>query len=415
MEHKRRSFLAAAGLGAASLRLPAGAAPAAPAASATASLPDRASFLIGEACHLDAGSQHPVSHGAHAAIDNYLRYRMLDPAVPSPPFNEAKLRAKFARLVNADDDDIAFVTSTTAGEQMVLRGLGLPSAGAHIISDELHFFGSLPLYEEMARQGASVSWLKARDGRIELDDLRRALRADTRLVALSLVSTVNGFQHDLKAVCDLAHASGALVYADIIHAAGCIPLDLKASGVDFAACASYKWLMGDFGLGFLYASKAARQRLRRTEYGYYGMSAFESHIYPYDTPGERIVDYAYADSAEGRFAHGTMSHAVMAHLDHSLDYLAGLGVANIQQHASRLAAQLKEELPKLGYRLMTPPESRAPIVTCVLQDARTRIGPRLKAAGIRLTVSKHRFRATPSVYNTQADIEKLLAALGRAA
>lgn len=412
METTRRTFLAAAGLGAASLRLPASAAPPAP---APASFPDRSSFLIGDVCHLDAGSQHPISRGAHAAIDAYLRYRMVDPAQPSAPFNEAKVRAKFARLVGADDDEIAFVTSTTAGEQMVLRGLGLPSAGAHIISDELHFFGSLPLYEEMARQGASVTWLKARDGRIELDDLRRALRPDTRLVALSLVSTINGFQHDLKAVCDLAHANGALVYADIIHAAGCIPLDLKASGVDFAACASYKWLMGDFGLGFLYASKAAQQRLRRTEYGYNGLKTFDSHIYPFDTPGERVVDYAYADSAEGRFAHGTMSHTTMAHLDHSLDYIARLGVANIQQYASRLTAQLKEELPKLGYQLMTPRESQAPIVTCLLQDARAKIGPALKAAGIRITVSKHRFRATPSVYNTQADIEKLLAALRSAA
>lgn len=414
MEFKRRHFLATAGLGAASLRLPA-AATSPPPVSATPAFPDRASFMIGDICHLDAGSQHPISRGAHAAIDAYLRYRMLDPAVAAAPFSDAKVRAKFARLVGAGDDEIAFVASTTAGEQMVLRGLGLPGAGAHIISDELHFFGSLPLYEEMARQGCSVSWLKARAGRIELDDLRRALRPDTRLVALSLVSTVNGFQHDLKAVCDLAHASGALVYADIIHAAGCIPLDLKASGVDFAACASYKWLMGDFGLGFLYASKAAQRRLRRTEYGYYGMQSFESHIYPFDTPGERPVNYAYADSAEGRFAHGTMAHGVMAHLDHSLDYIAGLGVANIQRHNSALVAQLKEELPKLGYQLMTPPESQAPIVTCVLQDARTKLPPRLKAAGIRLTVSKHRFRATPSVYNTQADIDKLLATLGRAA
>lgn len=412
METTRRTFLAAAGLGAASLRLPASATPSVP---APPSFPDRSSFMIGDVCHLDAGSQHPISRGAHAAIDAYLRYRMLDPAQPAAPFNEAKVRAKFARLVGAADDEIAFVASTTAGEQMVLRGLGLPSAGAHIISDELHFFGSLPLYEEMARQGASVSWLKARDGRIELDDLRRALRPGTRLVALSLVSTINGFQHDLKAVCELAHANGTLVYADIIHAAGCIPLDLHASGVDFAACASYKWLMGDFGLGFLYASKAAQKRLRRTEYGYYGLKTFESHIYPFDTPGEKVVDYAYADSAEGRFAHGTMSHTTMAHLDHSLDYIAGLGVANIEQHASRLTAQLKEELPKLGYRLMTPPESQAPIVTCVLQDARTKIGPALKAAGIRMTVSKHRFRATPSVYNTQADIDKLLAALRSAA
>lgn len=414
MEHMRRQFLAAAGLSVAALKVPA-LAETKPTVSAALALPDRASFLVGDVCYLDSGSQHPISKGAHAAVDAYLRQRMLDPAAPTDAFDDARVRAKFARLINAQADEVAYVASTTAGEQMVLRGLNLPASGAHIVSDELHFFGSLPLYEEMARQGATVTWVKARDGRIALDDLRRALKPNTKLVALSLVSTINGFQHDLKAVCDLAHANGTLVYADIVHAAGCIPVDVKASGVDFAACASYKWLMGDFGLGFLYASKAAQKQLRRTEYGYYGMSAFESHIYPFDTPGQRVADYAYADSAEGRFAHGTMAHMVMAQLNHSLDYIQQLGVASIQKHAQTLTAQLKEELPKLGYQLVTPPESGTPIVACALQDARDRLGAKLKAAGIRLTVSKHRFRATPSVFNTPADIDKLLATIGRAA
>jgi selenocysteine lyase/cysteine desulfurase len=411
MEQMRRRFLAAAGLSAAGAAL---AQPQSKPAAALA-LPDRAAFVTGDVCYLDSGSQHPISQGAHAAVDTYLRSRMLGPMAPAKPFDDGAVRAKFARLVNADPDEIAFITSTTAGEQMVLRALGLPSTGAHIISDELHFFGSLPLYEEMARQGNAVTWLKAKNGRIELDDMRRALRPNTKLVALSLVSTINGFEHDLKAVCDLAHANGTLVYADIIHAAGCVPVDVKASGVDFAACASYKWLMGDFGLGFLYASKTAQARLRRTEYGYYGMQTFASHIYPFDAPGVRVADYTFAASAEGQFAHGTMAHTVMAQLDHSLDYIAGLGVANIARHARTLTSQLKEELPKRGYTLMTPLESGAPLVTCVLAGASEKLGPVMKAAGIRITISRNRFRASPSVFNTHADIDKLLAAIPRAA
>ena len=71
----------------------------------------------------------------------------------------------------------------------------------------------------------------------------------TKLVAVSLVSMINGFQHDLKALCDIAHSRGALVYADIIQGAGAVPIDVHAWGVDFCACATYKWLMGDFGVG----------------------------------------------------------------------------------------------------------------------------------------------------------------------
>src|SRR5262249_10247010 len=146
--------------------------------------------------------------------------------------------AKFARLVNADKDEVTFVQSTTTGEQMVLKALGIPQSGGHIVTDTLHFFGSFPLYEELARQGMEVTWVQQRDGRIAIDDVRKAVRKGTKLVALSNVSTFNGFEHDLKAVSSIAHENGALVYADVIHAAGCVPLDLHASGVDFAACAS---------------------------------------------------------------------------------------------------------------------------------------------------------------------------------
>ena len=355
-----------------------------------------------------------MSRGGRAAVERYLAKRTLDPDASTYSLPEDAVREKFARLVNADPDEVAYVPSTTAAEQMFVRGLGLPARGAHVVTDTLHFFGSLPLYAELERQGCQVSWLRARDGRILLSDLETALKRNTRLVALSLVSTINGFEHDLKAVCDAAHKRGALVYADIIHAAGCIPVDLHAAGVDFAACSTYKWLMGEFGLGFAYVAKGSRDRLQRTEYGYYGLSDFTSHIYPFDPPAERVVDYAFAPTAEGTLAHGTHAHTVIAQLDHSLEYILGLDVERIQAHARALTDHLKQELPRLGYTLMTPPESRAPIVTCAYENARERLAPRLQEARIKMTVGQNRFRATPSVFNTHADIERLLEVLGRA-
>ena len=98
--------------------------------------------------------------------------------------------------------------------------------------------------------------VRPRDWRIDPADMERVVDRKTRLVAVSLVSWYNGFQHDLKRVCDLAHAHGAYVYADIVQAAGNTPIDVRASGVDFCACSSFKWLMGDFGLGFLYVREA---------------------------------------------------------------------------------------------------------------------------------------------------------------
>ena len=413
MTVSRRNLLL--GAGALSLAPHALADPAPPAASgADTALPNKAGFAVPAVTYLDAGSQHPISLGAQAAAQRYLAQRTLDPAAAGFERNDDGVREKYARLVNADVEEVAFVQSTTTAEQMFLKALGIPESGGRIVTDTLHFFGSLPLYAEMAKQGMEVAWVRERDGRIPLEDMRQAIRPGTRLVALSLVSTINGFEHDLKAVCDMAHEVGALVYADIIHAVGCMPVDLHGSGVDLAAGASYKWLMGEFGLGFLYVRKDVLPRLQRVNYGYYGMSAFASHIYPYDEPGDTIVDYAFRDDATGSFALGTHAHTPIAILDHSLDYLLRVGVETIQAHARPLTQRLKEELPERGFQLITPPESRAPMVACALPNAREAVGGKLDEAGVKITLSRNRFRASVSVFNDMADIEMLLAALGRA-
>jgi selenocysteine lyase/cysteine desulfurase len=383
-------------------------------AAPAGALPDKAAFLATDITYLDSGSFHPISLGARAAIDAYLNRRSLEPSAQGRGVEDEEVLAKFARLVNADQDEVAFVQSTTSGEQMVLRALGMPHSGGHIVTDTLHFFGSFPLYEELARQGMEVTWVHQRDGRVSLTDLKKAVRKGTRLIALSNVSTFNGFEHDLKAVSALAHENGALVYADVIHAAGCVPLDLHGSGVDFAACASYKWLMGDFGLGFLYVRKEIQPQLLRTNYGYYGVSEFQPHVYPLDPPGEGIATYAFAKSATGAFALGTHGEVVMAQLNHSLDYIQKLGVANIQAHAQTLTNRLKQELPRLGYPLLTPPETTTPMVTCLLPNARKTLEPRFKEAKIRVTLAANRFRASVSVFSSMQDVERFLSVLGPA-
>lgn len=375
-----------------------------------AQFPDKGAFGEMAVTYLDSGSTHPISLGARRSLDAYISKRTLEPH-SHYTLNQDGVRAKFARLINADTDEIAYVPSTTAGEHLVVKGLGLPARGAHVVTDTLHFFGSFYLYEELARRGVEVTWLRPVEGRITPESIERAVRRGTRLVALSAVSTFNGFEHDVKRVCEIAHAHGALVYADIVHAAGCVPFDVKASGVDFAACASYKWLMGDFGLGFLYIRRGLWDRFQRSQWGYYALDAFQTHVYPFDPPGKAIADCTPSRDANGLVALGTHSHTGIALLDHSLDYLLTTGVERIQGHARTLTDRLKRELPRLGYTLLTPPESQAPIVACALESAHDRLAAKLEAASIRITVSKNRFRVTPSVFNDQADIERLLGVL----
>ena len=413
---KRREILKLAG-GAAALS-PASHLLAAEAAASvsTGQFPDRDAFFFpADVCYLDSGTMHPISRGAKAALDQYVLNRTVQRGRPSSfGFDDDLVREKFARLINADASEVAYVQSTTAGETLILQALGLPLKGAHVVTDTLHFFGSMPNYGELARNGVEVTWLRAKEGRILIEDVERAVRKGTKLVAVSQVSTINGFEHDLKRVCEIAHARGALVYADIVHAAGCVPVDVKASGVDFAACASYKWLMGDFGLGFLYVRKDRQAELRPPHLGYYGLSAFTSHYLPLDPPGDQVVDYGRRQDAQGLFGIGTYSHTGLALLNHSLDYIQRLTVPAIQAHAQTLITHLKQELPKLGYELLTPLEAKTPMVACVMKDARKRLAAPLKEAGVRVTVGANRFRASVSVFNDMADVQRLLSALPRA-
>lgn len=376
-------------------------------------LPDRGAFAPTVSGYLDSGTMHPIPLGARSAVQRYLDQRTSMAGHYPTDEVETRVKANFARLINAAPEEIAFVQSTTAGEQLVIEALDFPRGGGRIVTDTLHFFGSFYLYEELARQGVDVAWLRPEGGRVSVDAYDRAITPGTRLVALSLVSTYNGFEHDLKRICEIAHARGALVYADIIHAAGTVPIDVRASDVDFAASASYKWLMGDFGLGFLYVRANLRARLKRTHFGYYQLASFTPHVYPFDPRGDTVADTTPRDDMEGLFAGGTRSHAVLAQLDWSLSYILGIGVERMVAHRLPLLRRLREGLAKKGYTIVTPLGTCTPLITCALEGAASRLSDPMKAANLRITLSRNRLRVCPSVFTDERDIDRLLTALPR--
>jgi selenocysteine lyase/cysteine desulfurase len=233
----------------------------------------------------------------------------------------------------------------------------------------------------------------------------------TRLVAVSLVSWYNGFQHDLKRVCELAHANGAYVYADIVQAAGNTPIDVRASGVDFCACSSFKWLMGDFGLGFLYVREDLLDTvIRRTEYGYQQADTV-MHYLPSDPPSETSVTWTMQTDARAHFQVGTYGQGALNALAESLGYLERIGVNRIHAHRQPLLRRLHEELPRLGFTAITPPETTSAIVAFTAPNAEQRFAARLKQANVSVTLGGDRLRVSPSLFNDLSDIDRLLHAL----
>jgi selenocysteine lyase/cysteine desulfurase len=401
MTLSRRSLISAAGL------LPA----ASNAVAATpASLPDRANFPVA-GVYLDAAFTHPFGRFAQAAGQAYLKTRLAGPQSVGPRGNPRRGAVeRFARLVGAEPADIAVVPSTLDGENLVNAALKI-GPGAGVVTDALHYDGSLALYGELAKRGAPVAVARPRDGAIDLADLRSLITPETRLIAVSLVSSTTGFTHDLAELCEMAHARGVLVYADIIQAAGAMPLNLKASGVDFAGCGTYKWLMGDFGTAFLYVRRDRLDRLSRVEVGWRQVRGQQSHVLPFETPGPALGEYDLASSAAGLFEVSTPAWGALAIVSASLDYVLALGPEAIARHRQPLIGRLQEALPRLGFTPLTPKGSPGPILAFAAQNAEARFAEKLAAAQVQISTYDHRIRISPSVYNTAEDVERLIAAL----
>ncbi len=363
---------------------------------------------------LNNAGWHPMPRQSAQAMREYLEFKLLGPGSgrdARQSGNQQQARALFARLINAQPSEIAFVPSTLVGENLVVSGLGIPGGSGNVVTDELHYEGSLFMYKTLAKQGLDLRIVKQNEGTIRLRDVEQAVDRKTKLIALSLVSYLNGYRADAKSVCDLAHAHGAYVYADAIQAAGAVPINVRALGLDFCACSGYKWLMGDRGLGYLYVRESLQGRvLKRTQYGDRQFNTFEYHMFPHDSPGPKPASWKENSGAGSLYEVGNIANVVAAGHAASLQYILDLGIENIRAWNHPLTNKLWKELPRLGYPTLTPPDNPAPIVSFVVQDPE-KLRAKLKKANVSAKVEWHQMRVSCSVYNNERDVDRLLEAV----
>src|SRR5262249_13185165 len=153
-----------------------------------------------------------------------------------------EVRGQFARLINAALEEVGLLFATAEGENVMASGLDL-KPGDNVVLDELHYATEFVLYGALKEtKGIELRIAKHRGGMAEAKDFEPLVDKRTRLVSVALVSNQNGFKHNMRPISDLAHAHGALCYADAIQAVSMIPIDVKADGVDCLCAGSYKWL-----------------------------------------------------------------------------------------------------------------------------------------------------------------------------
>ncbi len=367
----------------------------------------RADFpSVARETYLNSAALHPVGTFAANAMKGVIDNRLLGPGEGRADFNaraQEELKKKFGAMINAAPTEIAYIANTSDGENIVVLGLDLAKQkGANIVIDELHFTSSLYMYKELEKQGVNLRIVKHKNWKIDPEDMSRMIDRNTKLVSIALVSNVNGFMHDCKAVSAIAHARGALVFADIIQAVGAVPVDVKALGIDFASSGTYKWLMGERGIGFLYVREDLQGTvLPTTRYGHRQVSNFNRAQLTWEPqPGA------------ARYETGGIPVILAAGVNAGIDYVNKLGLTNIRTHAKQLTDRLQTELPPLGYKPLTPRETETPTVAFEVKDAPATT-KMLQASKIIGTVvgNENRIRLAVSVFNTHEDIDRVISAL----
>jgi selenocysteine lyase/cysteine desulfurase len=355
--------------------------------------------------YLNSAAIHPLGTFAVNAIEQTIAYRMRGAGPGRLDFGADKqndLKARFAKMVNAKPTEMAFVASTSDGENIVTLGLDLPRRKGNVVLDELHFTSSLYLFKELEKKGVELRVIKHRDWAIDVRDMDKAIDKNTRLVSMAAVSNVNGFMHDIKAVSDLAHARGAYVFADIIQAVGAVPLDMRALGIDFASTGTYKWLMGERGFGFLYVREEHQGTvLPTTRYGHRQVSNFNRAQLTWEPlPGAAMYES------------GNIPTLLAAAVSAGIDYVNNLGIDRIRAHAKQLTDRLQQELPPLGYKSLTPAATPTPIVAFELKDAAA-TAKALQAGKVAATIigNENRLRLSVSVFNNHDDIDRVVSVL----
>ncbi|MBI3693381.1 MAG: aminotransferase class V-fold PLP-dependent enzyme [Acidobacteria bacterium] len=366
-----------------------------------------------EQVYLDAAAHVPLPRYSADGMRRYMDFHMYGPGEGRGEYAATALRQVkplFAKLINAKPSEIGFVICTKAGEAAVVNGLGIQASGGNLVTNDLHYAGSIHDYVGRRKAGLDVRIVRHRDWRIDLRDMEQAMDKKTRLVSVTLVSNVNGWVEDARAISELAHAHGAYVYADIIQAAGSVPVDVQALGIDFAACSLYKWLQGARGAGFLYVREDLQERVvKDTMFPGY----VEFNYAPWVTnpdPGKEQFPYRPPKDAS-RYEPGNVSYVAYAGQSEALKRILDLGVENIYAHTKPLCDRLKRELPGLGYKLITPVEAKSSLVVVQARDLNA-TRKKLARAGVQVTTTgQNRVRISPALYNNQQDIDKLLNAL----
>lgn len=381
------------------------------------SVPENGKRLV----YLDsaATTQHPVQ--VLEAVELYYR---LDNANPNRGVYELAARATSAHeearqtvaaFLGAEPGELIFTQNTTEALNLVAYSYGLEflKPGDEIALSVAEHHSNLVPWQRVAKAtGAKLVYLyPAPDGRLTGEELERKITAHTKLVAVAQVSNVLGLEAPVEAIVARAHAVGAVVVLDCAQSAAHMPVDVKALGVDFAACSGHK-LYAPMGVGALYGRRELLER----------MPPFLSGGDMIASVHEQSATYA---GVPRRFEAGTRNVGGEVGFAAAVNYLRSVGWADLMAHEGALMARALEgmaRLPRVTVYGDPSPVGRHGVISFNVEGVHPHdVATILDADGVAIRAGHHCAqplmdflgihsccRASFALYSTEEDVDRFL-------
>jgi selenocysteine lyase/cysteine desulfurase len=314
-------------------------------------------------------------------------------------------RKLLANLLGARPEQVAFVRNTSDALSTVANGLKW-RPGDNIVTFSHEFPSNMyPWLRIRDVFGVEVRMCEEREDRIDLSELESMIDDHTRIVAISHVQFASGFRTDLARLGRVARRHDALFVVDAIQALGVIPTNVEAEFIDVAAGASHKWLLAPEGVGYLFLSDRARERIQPTLVGWISVPDPE--------------DYFNFEQGWNRgtlaWETGTGPAALFHGFKASLELLHNSGVQKIAGYLEDLTDHLCERLTGKNYEVVS---SRAAGEKSQIVSIRHRgaLSPmalyhHLNERNIITSPRVDRLRIAPHFYNTATEVDQFVAAL----
>ncbi len=356
-----------------------------------------------ELVHLNHAGVSPVSTRVTGAMERFLHLSAHTGTLHYDQMEaQAELaREKFAQLIGAGVDEIAFVKNTSEGLARIANGLPLVK-GDRIVTTNLEYPSNVYPWWHLGRRGVQTLMVNHHDGRVRIEEIEKALEPPTRLLAISSVEFGNGLANDLETLGRMCKERSVWFCVDAIQSIGVMELDVNRCGIDFLAADGHKWLLGTEGVGGMFVSKRVMADVDPVNVGWKSVVNRGDYF---------NYELRFPDSAL-KFEEGSLNLCSLWGFDAALGLILEVGVPVIQRRVITLLDRMIAGLNKKGYPITSPigPGERSGILTFRPRDGADAHGlvRGLRAAGFITVERAGAIRVSPHFYNSEEEIDRFL-------